>query len=91
MSKHMLRKRSWQEFRDAGLIWYVNRFLHIFGWAICCEVDSAGEIVDVYPALCRFRGFDEKSETEGFEKLTHHIRDRADQLIDDLDVTDKGN
>ena len=41
--KKMIEKRSWAEFQDAGLIWWVNRALHLFGWALVVETDK-GEI-----------------------------------------------
>tara|TARA_R110000851_G_scaffold208210_1_gene360573 strand:+ start:152 stop:391 length:240 start_codon:yes stop_codon:yes gene_type:complete len=61
----MIKKRTWAEFREIGLLWWINRLLHTFGWAICFDPDSG----ECYPARCKFRGFDEKSEDEGFAKM----------------------
>ena len=85
MPKQMIDKRSWQEFRDAGLIWWVNRVLHLFGWAIVLELNADGSISGAYPARCKFRGFDTTTESEGFEKLTRHLYENSDRLISDLD------
>ena len=30
----MTKEKSWQEFRDTGLVVIINQILHIFGWAI---------------------------------------------------------
>lgn len=68
---NIIERRTWEEFREAGLLWWVNRILHIFGWAIC--YDYEGPVVEVYPAHCRFRGFSEDSETRGHLRLTEHI------------------
>ena len=45
----MVTKKSWEEFRSTGLLWWINMILHTFGWAICYEFDD-GKIVEVYPA-----------------------------------------
>ena len=52
------RKHSWTEFREAGMLWLVNRMLHVFGWAIVVEVDDAtGEAHDAYAVRTEWRGF----------------------------------
>lgn len=45
----MIRKKTWEEFRDTGLFWFINMILHAFGWAIVLVKDD-GKIIDVYPA-----------------------------------------
>lgn len=80
----MIERKSWKEFQDAGLIWWVNRILHLFGWAIVLQVEDSGEISDVYPARCRFRGFAEKNESEGFIKLTEHISQTMPELLKEV-------
>lgn len=30
----MIERKSWEEFRNAGLLWWINMILHTFGWAI---------------------------------------------------------
>lgn len=69
----MIEQRTWDEFREAGLLWWVNRILHIFGWVICCREDDEGHAVEVYPAHCHFRGFSQDVETRGYLRLTKHI------------------
>lgn len=81
----MIEKRDWQEFRDAGLLWWCNRLLHLFGWAIVFEFND-GRVVDVYPARCRFRGFSGECEDDGFRQLTKHIAENTDRLLSDLDA-----
>ena len=77
----MLEKKTWVEFRDSGLLWWINRTLHLFGWAIVVKVDeSTGNIFEIYPAKCRFRGFCDEDEAEGFRKLTQHLRDNIDDI-----------
>lgn len=77
----MIDRKKWEEFRSSGLLWWINRMLHLCGWAICVVVEADGSISDVYPARVKFRGFDEKSESEGFISLTQHIADNATDLV----------
>ena len=79
--KPMLHEASWEEFSDAGLFWWINRGLHLFGWALVREI-SDGKTTRVYPARCRFRGFDADTEADGFKRLTRHISDNAHDLVD---------
>lgn len=55
----MVNKKTWKEFRDSGLLWFMNMILHTFGWAITLEIND-DEITDVYPARVKYRGFSEK-------------------------------
>jgi len=61
----MTQKKTWDEFRDAGLMWWINMILHTFGWAICFEPDTG----IAYPARVKFRGFDIKNNDIGYEKM----------------------
>ena len=75
----MVTKKTWKEFRDSKMLWCANRILHLFGWAIVVEFDD-GEIVNAYPARVKFRGFDNKSEQEGFAGLADFVAENADEL-----------
>ena len=95
-NKHdsMVTNSSWEEFRASGLAWWINRLLHTFGWALVFEIDPASlrlptrqqRVVRCYPARCRFRGFDEETEAEGFKKLTAHMEESMPMLKADLDA-----
>ena len=41
---NMLEERTWKEFRDIKLLWFVNTILHLFGWAIVYEENDNGEV-----------------------------------------------
>lgn len=82
-----LTPATWEEFRAAGLLWWLNRSLHLFGWAIVTNVDSeSGKVLKAYPARIRVRGFARKDEEEGFEKLTRHLSGRWGELEQDLEL-----
>lgn len=76
----MIEKKTWKEFKDTGLLWLVNSLLHLFGWAICLEVNE-GVVTDVFPARVKFRGFSESNNTEGYKKISQYMRDNAEALL----------
>jgi len=81
----MIQKRSWAEFREAGLLWWVNRALHLFGWAIVVEMCDDGKTIrNAYPARCKFRGFSEEHNDQGYRRVAHHVRDNIGRILHDL-------
>jgi len=80
----MIEEKTWEEFRDSKLLWWINRTLHLFGWSIVCEIDN-GEIIRVYPAKCSFRGFDEGVESDGYAGLTNHIAQNIEEIKKDFE------
>lgn len=77
----MVDGRTWKEFREIGLLWWINMLLHTFGWAICVELDDEGNITEVYPARVKFRGFSEKNNTDGYIKITKHLNETSEELV----------
>ena len=75
-----VERKTWKEFQDSKLLWWVNRSLHLFGWAIVLECEDNGDVTEAYPARVKFRGFDEGTEEEGFIKLTEHLKNNIDEL-----------
>lgn len=75
----MTEEKSWQEFRDSGLFWWINMILHTFGWAIVIELVE-GKFTRAYPARVKFRGFDEKSNTNGYIKVSEYLKENVEQL-----------
>jgi hypothetical protein len=77
----MVTKKSWEEFRASGLLWFINTILHTFGWAICCDIEEDKITVkDAYPARVKFRGFDGECNDEGYTKVTNFLRDNIAEL-----------
>lgn len=77
----MIIRKTWEEFRNNKLLWWTNRILHTFGWAIVVEIGQDGKITEVYPARVNFRGFDEKREEEGFIGITQYLKDNVEDLV----------
>ena len=78
-TSHEERRKSWKEFRDTGLLWFINMILHVFGWAIFMRVED-GKIVDVYPHRTELRGFEVKTNTEGYQKVSKYMKENAKEL-----------
>lgn len=78
----MVTKKTWDEFGNTGLILIVNQFLHVFGWAIVREYDDkTHELKSVYPARVKFRGFDEESSTEAYQKVSKYMAENSEELL----------
>lgn len=71
-----MERKTWNEFVDGtGLLWWVNRTLHLFGWAIVIMRDTeTKEIVECFPARVKHRGFSLHDETNGFNELMAYIK-----------------
>jgi hypothetical protein len=76
----MVEKKSWKEFRENGLLWWINMILHTFGWAIVVEINDGNEITAAYPARVKFRGFSEENNTEGYIKVSEYISKNSTEL-----------
>jgi hypothetical protein len=77
----MTERKTGKEFRESGLLWFINTILHMFGWAICLNIVTD----EIYAARCKFRGFDEKSNDEGYKKVTEYMAANINSLIKDLE------
>ena len=75
----MMNKKNWEEFRNTGLLWFINSILHLFGWAIVYEMED-GLIKEVYPARVKYRGFDEKTNSEGYLKISQYLESYISEL-----------
>jgi hypothetical protein len=64
-----VKKRTWREFRSTGLLWFINRQLHLFGWVIA--VDEAND--EVYPARAEYEGFTPEAETRGYARVKAYM------------------
>lgn len=76
---------SWEEFREAGLLWWLNRSLHLFGWCIVCEIEENGQVSRVFPARTCYRGFAAEDEADGFRRLTEHVNAERERLLSEVE------
>ena len=82
-NSNMATENTWKEFRESGFLWWINMILHTFGWAIVVDMDDNGEVTSAYPARVKFRGFDEKNNTEGYIKVSQYMKENAPDLLDE--------
>ena len=80
MEDKMICKKSWLDFKKAGMLWFINTILHTFGWAIVYEKDEFKNVVDVYPAKVKFRGFSEEDNMDGYIKVSKYLEENAKEL-----------
>lgn len=79
--KKPVTKKTWDEFRAAGLLFFINSILHAFGWALVVEVDDdSKKVTDCYPARVTFRGFDVESQTEEHIKIADYLAQTANEF-----------
>ncbi len=81
--KAEINRKTWDEFQKAGLLWWVNRGLHLFGWAIVLELDEDGDVAGCYPARVPYRGFVRADEEWGFRALSEYLEENAAELHDE--------
>ena len=69
----MTTKDNWKEFRDKGLLLYINQMLHVFGYAITMTFDDKKEITDVSPIKCDYSGFAEDDTAIAYRRIRYHM------------------
>lgn len=79
MKDELIKKKSWNQFRNTGLLLIVNQILHVFGWSLVISIKD-GQIEEVYPARVKFRGFDNKNTTEAYQKVTQYLKNNIEEL-----------
>ena len=82
-----IEKRSWEEFKNSKLLWWTNRTLHLFGWAIVYSLDKDDNIIEVYPARVTYRGFTGNVEVDGYLKLTKYLNKNINALVNEVEDT----
>jgi hypothetical protein len=81
----MVDKKTWKEFRDSGMLWWINMILHTFGWAIVVDIEDDDKISNCYPARVKFRGFSEKNNTEGYIRVSNYLVDNMSDLKEEAE------
>jgi len=86
----MITKKDWSEFRSTGLVTIINQILHIFGWSIVFEINiETDEIISVFPARVKFRGFDNQDTTEAYRKISKYMLENANELNNESNIEQK--
>lgn len=82
----MVTPKTWEEFQKSGLLWWINRILHTFGWAIVLVQETDGRISDAYPARVKWRGFSVGDEEKGFAKVGRYLKHNARDLYEEVET-----
>lgn len=83
--KDVQERKTWDDFRANGLLFYINTILHFIGWAIVVEVDKETKLVtNCYPARVKYRGFDEQSQDEEHAKVANYLADNAPNFPEEI-------
>jgi hypothetical protein len=83
--KNNVERKTWDDFRACGLLFYINTILHFMGWAIVIEVDTETKLVtNCYPARVKYRGWDEQSQTEEHEKVAKYLAETAPNFPEEI-------
>lgn len=75
----MIESKTWKEFRSTGLAFFINQILHAFGWCIVFNMEN-GEVKSVFPARTKYRGFDNRSTSESYAKISKYMKEEAETL-----------
>ncbi len=78
------RRHSWTEFREAGMLWLVNRMLHVFGWSLVIATDEdTGEEVGMYPVRTEWRGFPRDRDELGYTRVSEWMAKAGPALAEE--------
>ena len=80
-----MKRKTWKEFKECGLLWWINMILHTFGWAIVVSYDENKEIKEVFPARVRYRGFPESTNTKGYINVSKYLNGNSKDLLNEAE------
>ena len=81
VNEKMVNRKSWEEFRESGLLMYINFILQAFGWSIVLEANVDGEITGAYPARVKYRGFSEEVQTRNYQKIAKFMDENSKDIV----------
>jgi len=73
----MTERKTGKEFRETGLLWFINTILHLFGWAICWDTETD----ELYAARCKFRGFTEDNNDKGYQMVSEYLKNNIEVIL----------
>lgn len=77
-----MKKISLKEFKESGLLWFINRQLHLFGIALVVDIDKD----KIYPIRCEYRGFSENLEEKGYKAVTNYLLKNIENINNDFNI-----
>ena len=77
-----MKTENWNEFRETGLLTFVNCFLHIFGWCIALEMDE-DKITNVYPMKVNYSGFPQESMDRAYDRIHRYLQVKEEEEVEE--------
>lgn len=74
---------AWLAFKNSGLLWFTNRTLHLFGYAIVYTFNDA-ELISVAPEFVDYVGFSRESEERGYLSLRGYMAAASETLLENI-------
>lgn len=84
MNDKDINRKTWDNFKNTGMLFLVNQLLHAFGWAIVFETDEQGNTKDIYPARVKFRGFSSNVVETSYKNISQYMLENAEELFDEV-------
>ena len=81
----MLVEKSWDEFRETGLVVLINKILHVFGWTMTFDINDDGNVLRAYPSRTKFRGFSKQTSDESYKRISKYMVENAETLLKDCE------
>lgn len=76
MTEPKMKRTTWEEFYQSGMLWWINTMLHIFGWSIVVETNREDEAVDAWPSRTEWRGFPKVTNDTNYERIDRFLHER---------------
>lgn len=77
--ENMIKEIPLEDFKNSGFLWLINQTLHLFGMCLVIEYEDK-KAVRMYPARCKFRGFSEHDNDQGYRNVTKYMERHAAEL-----------
>lgn len=74
-TEEMIKRMPIQEFIDSGLLFFVNLILQPIGICLVVEINKDSNEYSLYPARTKYRGFNDKSQDDGYTKLNKYLKE----------------
>lgn len=86
MDDNVINRKTWDHFKNTGMLFLANQMLHAFGWAIVMEFDEQGNLEDVYPARVKFRGFSSDIIEQSYKNISQYMLENAEKLFEEANA-----
>ncbi len=81
----MIERRTWEEFRETGLVKIINVIIRAFGWSIYYEYTNDKKFVQVYPIRCKHMRLGDASMTKAYLNLAKWMNENSEELVKDFE------